>query len=256
VHLIYTCEMVFKLFFLVCVVLVGLGAARKIPDYIHICKRTDPHVAKCIRESVEVLKPRLKSGIPELNVPSIEPLHIDKIEIFRGDGSSNFKAYLKNVKVYGASNFKITKIKLNIDKNAYRVGIQFPVLTLEGEYDVDARVLVVPIKGTGKFSANCTNPEGQAVLKGQLIDKDGHREIRFTSFDFAIKIGDYNVHLDNLFDGDEVLSQAANEVLNSNKQEFIEAALPFIQRKTAEILLEAANKITEDLDYDEVFPEK
>lgn len=52
------------------------------------------------------------------------------------------------------------------------------------------------------------------------------------------------------------LGQAANEVLNQNKAELIQAALPFIQRKTAEILLKAANKITQDLDYDQVFPEK
>lgn len=46
------------------------------------------------------------------------------------------------------------------------------------------------------------------------------------------------------------------DVIHENKAEFIQAALPFIQRKTAEILLDAANKITEDLDYDQVFPEK
>lgn len=53
-----------------------------------------------------------------------------------------------------------------------------------------------------------------------------------------------------------VLGQAANDVLNENKQDFIEAALPFVQRKTSEILLEIAEKITASLDYDEAFPEK
>lgn len=53
-----------------------------------------------------------------------------------------------------------------------------------------------------------------------------------------------------------ILGQAANDVLNENKQDFIQAALPFIQRKVNEILLEIADKITQSLDYDEVFPEK
>lgn len=68
-------------------------------------------MAKCIRESVEVLRPRLKKGIPEINVPSIEPLHIDEITIFNGDPPSNLKAFLRNVKVHGASDFQITKLK-------------------------------------------------------------------------------------------------------------------------------------------------
>ncbi|RZC39113.1 takeout, partial [Asbolus verrucosus] len=224
-------------------------------EYIHICKRSDPHVSKCVRDSVEVLRPRLKSGIPEIDVPSLEPLHLDEITIFRGEPSSNLKAFLKNVEVHGAGDFQITKLKLNVDKNTYRVGVKFPKLVLDGEYDIDARLLVVPIKGTGKFAANITDVEGQGVLTAQVVPRNGHREIDFTSFDFAIKIGDYNIHLDNLFNGDEILSRAAIEVLHDNKQELIQAALPFIQSKTSEILLEAANRITDDLDYDKVFPE-
>ncbi|KAJ3654890.1 hypothetical protein Zmor_014043 [Zophobas morio] len=240
-----------------CLSLVGLGApAREIPSYIHICKRSDPRVARCIRESVEYLLPQLKNGIPELQVPSLEPLHIDEITIFGGDVPSNLKAFLRNVKVHGASNFQITKIKLNIDKNTYRVGVKFPKMVFDGDYDVDARILVTPIKGTGKFTADITDVDGQAVLKGEIIQHNGHREIKFSSFDFAIKIGDYNLHLENLFNGDEVLSKAITDVIHENKGEMIQAALPFIQRKAAEILLEAANKITDGLDYDEVFPDK
>lgn len=80
-------------------------------EYIHVCKRTDPQVSKCIRESIEVLRPRLVKGIPEINVPGMEPLHISDIVIANGDGPSSFRAILKNVKVYGASDFKINKLK-------------------------------------------------------------------------------------------------------------------------------------------------
>lgn len=80
-------------------------------SYIHICKRNDPHVSKCIRESIEVLRPRLAHGIPELNVPGVEPLYISEIVIANGNDAGNFKALLKNVNVYGASEFQITKLK-------------------------------------------------------------------------------------------------------------------------------------------------
>jgi hypothetical protein len=248
--------MIFHCFAIFFVSLVVCNATRDIPNYIHICKRSDPHVARCIRESVEILKPRLKSGIPEINVPSLEPLRIDEIAIFRGEPPSNLKAFLRNIDVHGASDFQITKLKLNIDKNTYRLGVRFPKMTMVGDYDIDARLLVVPIKGSGKFTADITDIDGQGVLKAEIIQHTGHRQLNFTSFDFAIKIGDYNIHLDNLFNGDEVLSKAASEILHENKGELIQGALPFIQRKAAEILLEAARKITDDLDYDKVFPEK
>lgn len=80
-------------------------------EYIHVCKRNDPHVSKCIRESIEVVRPRLAKGIPEIQVPGLEPLYIPDVVIANGNGASNFKAILKNINVYGASDFKITKLK-------------------------------------------------------------------------------------------------------------------------------------------------
>lgn len=41
-------------------------------------------------------------------------------------------------------------------KHTYRVGVSIPVLDLAGDYDVDARILVVPIKGVGDFRANAS----------------------------------------------------------------------------------------------------
>lgn len=41
-------------------------------------------------------------------------------------------------------------------KHTYRVGVSIPVLSLVGDYDVDARILVVPIKGVGDFRANAS----------------------------------------------------------------------------------------------------
>lgn len=110
-------------------------------------------------------------------------------------------------------------------KHTYRVGVSIPVLNLVGDYDVDARILVVPIKGVGNFRANASkcallllnnmqlyiqisaDCEGQGILKAEIVtDKDGIRRFKFNSFNLALKIGDYNVQLDNLFNGDPVLS--------------------------------------------------
>ncbi|KAF2902025.1 hypothetical protein ILUMI_04162 [Ignelater luminosus] len=43
-------------------------------SYINVCNRDDPQLSECIKCSIIALLPRLKVDIPELNVPSIEPL--------------------------------------------------------------------------------------------------------------------------------------------------------------------------------------
>lgn len=50
-------------------------------------------------------------------------------------------------------------LRLNINKYTYRVGVKIPKLMMEGEYDIDAKILVVPIKGSGKFRANASESQ-------------------------------------------------------------------------------------------------
>ncbi|XP_060517819.1 uncharacterized protein LOC132696799 [Cylas formicarius] len=236
-------------FYIVFATIFGFTAGT-IPEYIHVCHRNDPDVAKCIQNSIEALRPKLVHGIPELSVPGIDPFKLDKIVIFDGSDSNQLTASLNNVEVRNAGNFEITKLKLDLDKRIYRVGVRFDLLDMEGDYSVHARILVAPIDGDGKFYANATDVEGNVIIQSSLENN----YLRFKSIDFKIKIGDYNVRLENLFKGDPILSQAANQLINTNKNELIQLSIPFIERKCSEIFLQLSNKITENLKYDELFP--
>lgn len=242
--------------FVVCLMFVGVSWAAngEVPDYVHICRRNDPESGRCLRDTVEALKPRLKDGIPELNIPALEPFFIKEIAIIRGQ-NQNLKAYLRNINVYGISNFEITKLKVNAAKSTFRLGVKLPFLTLEGDYDIDARLLVVPIKGNGRFSANATNCEGQGILRGEIktLD-DGTRRLQINDITFYATIGDYQIKLENLFGGDPTLSDAVHEVLNQNKDEFKAAATPFVQARVSEILGSVLNGFLGVVDYDKIFP--
>lgn len=55
------------------------------------------------------------------------------------------------------------------------------------------------------ITANC---EGQAILRADVKpDENGVKRFKFTNFMFSINIGDYNIELDNLFNGDPTLSK-------------------------------------------------
>lgn len=241
---------VFSLVFL----LVFVSVNAEIPDYIHICKRSDPEVSKCIQQSVEFIRPRLRKGIAELDVPGLEPLRVSDFDL--GRGSPTFKALLKNIDVYGLSDFQLAKLKANIPNLTFRIQVIFSLLRLAGDFDINARILVVPFKGEGKFYANATNCLATCVLKAESKKVDGENYFQFTGLDLKLQIGDYNIRLETPNPSDASLIQAANDILNQNRQDFLEIATPFIERRVSSIILEIANKITKKFIYDEVFPEK
>lgn len=76
-----------------------------------MCKANDPNLGQCIIKSIEQLTPRLKVGIPELEVPGLEPLHLDEIKLRSGPNSAKINANITDIQVWGPSDFVIHEIK-------------------------------------------------------------------------------------------------------------------------------------------------
>ncbi|XP_071455418.1 putative beta-carotene-binding protein [Hetaerina americana] len=226
-----------------------------IPSYIHVCKRSDPNVDKCIKKSIEDLRPQLIKGIPELNVPPLEPLVLPEVIVSRGSNAANFKATGKNVKVFGAGSFEIQSLSTDLEKHEFNAVITIPRLFFDADYEVDAKILVLPLKGKGPLTANATNVKGDIHMIGSVVDKDGEKYLKFNTIHLKIDMDNYKVHLDGLFGGDKVLGEATNAALNEGNRDFINALTPVIEATTGDILLKIANQITETFTYDQLFPD-
>ncbi|RZF37246.1 hypothetical protein LSTR_LSTR006572 [Laodelphax striatellus] len=204
--------------------------SKKIPDYIKICKRNDPKLDECILHSIEDLRPKLKNGIPELEIPALEPLILPEVVVSPG-GSTD----LKNL--------------------VFKLVVAIPYLHFEGKYDVNASVLGVPIQGKGPMRANATDVTADLVLKGKASKRGGNNYIDFYNIELGIDLGNYDIKLENLFNGDKALGDAVNIAINENKQEFMKSLKPVAERVAAEMVLTIANKISRKFPFDTVFPE-
>jgi len=75
-------------------------------SYIKICNRKDPEINNCVLNSIEQLRSKLKTGIPELEVPPLEPLLLRHVRLLRGPQSAKLDVNLTNIEVM--SKFFIT----------------------------------------------------------------------------------------------------------------------------------------------------
>ncbi|CAG5036383.1 unnamed protein product [Parnassius apollo] len=225
-----------------------------IPDYIQVCKRDPETINECVRDSIEQLRSKLVKGIPELNVPSLDPFYISEISPPLGKNMRALQAVGKDIKVSGAGNFTIKSIFVDLEKMTVRARVRFPRLHFEGKYKVDIQFLVLPIRGEGTLVADAIKCNVDALLRIKTVEKEGVEYIEFTDIDTDITIKDYRIKLQGLFNGDKTLEEATNLALNENKAELMKAAKPFAEKGVASIILDAANKITNMIPYDELFP--
>ncbi|KAJ8673663.1 hypothetical protein QAD02_004925 [Eretmocerus hayati] len=225
-----------------------------IPDFIHVCKRNDPDLGECIKKSVNEIKPKLATGLPQYDIPSLEPLIFK--ELTAGNEANGLKVTVKDIKCYGASDFEIEKIRTEIETLRFAVDLLLPHLYIEGQYEVNGRVLLLPIQGNGPIYGNFTDALGQVKIQAAVkTDEQGEEHMHLSELRLRIAIRKGTLRLENLFNGDPVLGNAVNNAINSNFDGFIKELQPLIEKALSENFLELGNKIIEPFPFHAIFPE-
>lgn len=80
-------------------------------EFIIPCSRSDPELDNCIMRSFNHLRPYLSRGLPELDIPPVEPLHVDKLLMENNAGAVRVTAAFTNITVLGASNNTVNKVR-------------------------------------------------------------------------------------------------------------------------------------------------
>ncbi|XP_072383759.1 protein takeout-like [Diabrotica undecimpunctata] len=215
----------------------------KLPSYFKICPQSAPNLGKCIKKSVEELKPLLIKGIPDLDIPSVEPLHIPEVIIDQGSGPVALKSVYKDIKVYGPSKFIIKDIKVDLEKDKMRIRLFIPRLKVICNYNMEGKIMMMPISGSGKSSSNYTNIDASITIRAEKIEKNNNVYYNVKDFDINFDIGEAEIHFDDLFNGDKDLGEAMNMFLNDNWKQIANEIKPVLEDNIAMIFKKFANKI-------------
>ncbi|XP_003699582.2 circadian clock-controlled protein daywake [Megachile rotundata] len=227
-------------------------SARELPDFLHVCQRKDPNLGECIKNSVESFKPYLHKGLPEYNIPTLEPLFLQEVVATSG---ANIKLNLMNVRVHGASNFNVVKLKANADTLRFLIELDLPMLTIDSDYEIDGKILLLRIQGTGPLTGNFTNCKGLVKIQGDLVKgPDGQTYMKIVDLKTKIAVGGGSLKLDNLFGGDPVLGEAVNSAINSNFDTFIDELKPALETGISDTFIKIANSILLQFTYEVLFP--
>ncbi|KAL1140599.1 hypothetical protein AAG570_000529 [Ranatra chinensis] len=191
--------------------------------------------------------------MPEYKVPSIEPLHIDKL--IAGDGIG-ITVTTTNIEVYGCSNFTINRMDADLPGCKFDFDISFDHLKITGKYNIDGRILLIPIKGQGTMGSDVYDAKAKCSLKCELFKEKGSNDdfAHFTGLEMAIDVNKGKLHLDNLFGNERLLGEVINTAINLNFRQFIEELKPLIQKTLSEFMLVTANNIISGYTYETVFP--
>ncbi|XP_023945911.2 circadian clock-controlled protein daywake [Bicyclus anynana] len=211
-----------------------------LPEYIHPCTLADEDFEICVKEQIEQSLPSFAKGIPELSVPSIDPVDLHDIVI---DGKG-LKLNFSDAKMHGLSEVKLVDLKAQLggDNESFALAVKGN-LSLTAQYYADGRILILPIKGEGDALIECRNVEVYISTNlTHVKGKDDKEHLKLLAPSYKYDIESTTFDLKNLFNGNKQLAETTLEFANKNWSQLMDELAPPAIKQIVKTIVKAINK--------------
>jgi len=210
------------------------------------CINSGTNTNICLTELAESLRPYMRTGLPDYNVPPTEPMYIDEVTLRLQRPPVNVKVEFADTTVKGLSTFILNSVRANKNTKTINLDMTVPEMNVDGDYKMSGKAFVVIKDSEGPFQVRMkeANVKMQTKLKvqnGRLL-VDGQPKI-------DVKVGDLNVNLENLFGGKTPqLARTITQFLNNDSDRFIQDFGPQITAQVATLAVNVYNEAVQDID--------
>ncbi|XP_026744443.1 circadian clock-controlled protein-like [Trichoplusia ni] len=232
-----------------CFLAVILGAKSASAPFIKPCKGGDN---ACIVSSAQAALPIIAAGIPELGIKSIDPMHL---EVIKGD-QGGLALTFKDTTVTGMKGCNVDGIKHDIKKAKQIVTIRCSV-DLNGLYKLDGQLLVLPIKGEGKYNIKIRDIVIKTTTELKTVPgADGKQHWHIDSWKFASQVKtSARFDFDNLFNGNKILAGPVEDFVNTNWRDVMQEIAPPIVHAIVARVVEGVEALYKAVPANELFIE-
>ncbi|XP_033350770.1 circadian clock-controlled protein [Bombus vosnesenskii] len=210
------------------------------PEYVKQCSRSDPKLKTCLIDALHHLRPYLSVGIPEIELPSVEPFRMDELTLSLTGGTNGYKVQLRELFVKGASNYTVEDIKLG---SPFEAIVRMPALILDAHYSSSGVLIILPASGNGTFHARFDDV--RALVKGTVSTKerDGKTYLNVDNLDVVLEVKNVNMRVRKIFNNNRILTEATNLFLRENGQEVLKVMEPQLKRKLSVLFAGIVNQL-------------
>jgi len=220
-----------------------------LPAYITPCDLKNSDYADCIKEQIEIALPKFTKGIPELGVASTDPVDLDDIHV---DGNG-LKLTFTKAQMHGLGDAKLSKLKVVITKSNENFTLAFKSdLMLTAKYEINGRIIILPIEGQGDAVVKCKNVE--VSIDGTLARSKNNigEHLKLITPKYQYDIEKTTFRFENLFNGSKTLSDTTHQFANENWQQLMDDLAPPIIKQIVKTIIKSINKFFGSVTIDQI----
>ncbi|XP_068627910.1 circadian clock-controlled protein daywake-like [Battus philenor] len=222
----------------------------QLPAFIKKCNYKDKNLSGCIRLQIENSLPHFTKGIPELGVPPTDPVNLDDIHI---DGNG-LKLTFTNAAMHGLGQSKLTQLRMDIGNEAEDFTLAFKSnLSLTAKYNMDGKILVLPIQGNGDALIKTENVEVNIQSKlAHVKNNKGELHLKLVTPNYKYDIESTTFEFSNLFNGNKELADTTTTFANENWRQLMDDLAPPVIKQIVRTIIKAINKFFSKIPVEDI----
>ncbi|GLV40312.1 uncharacterized protein CBL_07092 [Carabus blaptoides fortunei] len=231
---------------LVIILILAIANCANLPSYFSQCSKTDANLNDCLLANTKTAWPTMVNGDSVYHIQPMNPLRVPFIHV---DIDGNLQGNLSNTVIDGMQDVDFQEIKLDLAKNRLDLTFLIPRLTFIGDYEVDGRLLLVPIKGSGPANITFINMLTNYFLEYDIKEKRTKQYIHVKNS--AMKYTVTRVY--SYFSGYETLGIDFNKVLDENWEAVNEEVGANVGNAIGEIFTQILQSFFKKVSLNELF---
>ncbi|XP_016986434.1 circadian clock-controlled protein daywake [Drosophila rhopaloa] len=243
---------------LMCLVPYSVEASNGFPSPLKRCKVQDE---VCLVAQAQTFFRAFKRGIPERQVASLEPIELDTMRVESGGHSKSlqFKLVIHKAKLHNLANSAVVKSVKGFTKDLTKplkltMVMDAPELMLRAKYDVDGKLLILPIVGKGDITIRLDEVQTKSRIMAEPVKRaDGHTYLNITDYQTVTKIKSGHFDLSNLFNDNVELRESTLKVLNQEWNALAADVQPKINEACSKAFKSILQNLWNNIPYDEFF---
>lgn len=202
-----------------------------------------------LRRFIEKFRSRMRYGIPELDLPPLEPFHLDGVRIDTDNPEiGNVSLLITDLTVYGLSTFLIERAQLSLIGPTIAVNLSIPKLDAFGNYNISGILGdLFMIFGSGPFKATVYDFR---LMVSVILGFNRGLYIRDLDLDFGLRT--VSLDIENFMGGDDV-GKVMNEVVQELAPSIVEIIKPDILPRIKSYVVSRANETIRHLTMRDLF---
>ncbi|XP_066156125.1 protein takeout-like [Euwallacea fornicatus] len=222
-----------------------------LPPYITPCSKSDPNLKDCYVSHGNEALPSLIRGDKKLRLPNLLPLKFPRVDATAGP---NLKLSLIDVSIYGFDTAKLINMETDFDRQKMSIRVTVENSTIVGNYDMDGKIMVLPVMGKGRFKITIKNFELKYYVSYKLEKKQGVNYAKLQRDDtLEWKIEKAHFRFDNLFNGNKQMSDTVNNFINENDQDVLNELGSGITDLVKLIAYKVGESVLGNIPFDDLF---